>query len=483
MEAAGLRVLFDDRTGVSPGIKFNDADLIGVPTIVVVGRGLRDGLIEVKDRRTGERRDVTLAERRGHTRRHLTPLLPPNGCRPRRFDADLPGRVRPMTRTSPDLDRRSWSCCHTCAGRGVWQRPQHLISRFAHDRATWIIEEPMIADVERPEMSWHREGPVCVGRLLVPGPERHVGFDRSGRCRPAVARRGRGQRPGSHGVAVHPPGTADRPGPRPGLLGVRRDGRPRLLPRGVAAPARGAERRPRQRDIVFTGGRSLHAGVVGRRSGHTHLFASGVEPEHFSTARTMRTPHPRPVAGYVGVIDERLDLELIAEAATSSPTGTCASSGRSPRSIATSCRSGRTCRSRAPSTTATCRRRSREFDVALMPFALNDATRSISPTKTLEYMAAGLPIVSTKVPDVVADFSDVVLLADDVVDFAHHCRAALREAGTDAWEQRIAPIVERHRWDCIAGNMSDLIDARREELERSELSLPGGHGDGLRRSA
>ena len=59
-EAAGLRVLLDDRVGVSPGIKFNDAELIGVPTIVVVGRGLVDGVVEVKDRRTGERHDVAL---------------------------------------------------------------------------------------------------------------------------------------------------------------------------------------------------------------------------------------------------------------------------------------------------------------------------------------------------------------------------------------------------------------------------------------
>jgi prolyl-tRNA synthetase len=61
-EAAGLRVLFDDRVGVSPGVKFNDAELVGVPTIVVVGRGLVDGVVEMKDRRTGERADVALAD-------------------------------------------------------------------------------------------------------------------------------------------------------------------------------------------------------------------------------------------------------------------------------------------------------------------------------------------------------------------------------------------------------------------------------------
>jgi prolyl-tRNA synthetase len=67
-EAAGLRVLLDDRTGVSPGVKFNDAELVGVPTIVVVGRGLADGVVEVKDRRTGERTDIALTEVVAHLR-------------------------------------------------------------------------------------------------------------------------------------------------------------------------------------------------------------------------------------------------------------------------------------------------------------------------------------------------------------------------------------------------------------------------------
>lgn len=60
MESAGLRVLFDDREGVSPGVKFKDAELIGVPTIVIVGRGITEGFVEVKDRRSGERSDVAV---------------------------------------------------------------------------------------------------------------------------------------------------------------------------------------------------------------------------------------------------------------------------------------------------------------------------------------------------------------------------------------------------------------------------------------
>jgi glycosyltransferase involved in cell wall biosynthesis len=93
------------------------------------------------------------------------------------------------------------------------------------------------------------------------------------------------------------------------------------------------------------------------------------------------------------------------------------------------------------------------FDVALMPFALNEATRSISPTKTLEYFAAGLPVVSTRVPDVVADHSAYVHLADDGAAFADACRRARRRprAGMDA-------VVRRNTWDSIAARMVAVLE-------------------------
>ena len=64
--AQGLEVLFDDRRGVSPGVKFKDAELLGMPTIVVVGKGLADGTVEVRDRRSGEREDVPVADAAAH---------------------------------------------------------------------------------------------------------------------------------------------------------------------------------------------------------------------------------------------------------------------------------------------------------------------------------------------------------------------------------------------------------------------------------
>jgi prolyl-tRNA synthetase len=73
MVAQGLTVLFDDRRGVSAGVKFKDAELLGMPTVVVVGKGLADGVVEVRDRRTGEREDVVVAEAAAHLVRTVRP--------------------------------------------------------------------------------------------------------------------------------------------------------------------------------------------------------------------------------------------------------------------------------------------------------------------------------------------------------------------------------------------------------------------------
>jgi glycosyltransferase involved in cell wall biosynthesis len=96
------------------------------------------------------------------------------------------------------------------------------------------------------------------------------------------------------------------------------------------------------------------------------------------------------------------------------------------------------------------------FDVALMPFALNEATRSISPTKTLEYLAAGLPVVSTRVPDVVSDFGSFVHLADDGAAFATACREVVTHDLADR-DRRLAPVLKRYRWDWIAASMERLM--------------------------
>jgi glycosyltransferase involved in cell wall biosynthesis len=108
-----------------------------------------------------------------------------------------------------------------------------------------------------------------------------------------------------------------------------------------------------------------------------------------------------------------------------------------------------------------------EFDVALMPFALNESTRSISPTKTLEYLAAGLPVVSTRIPDVVADHGSVVALADDAQGFAVACVEALR-SDTAPLRGHVDALLRSHHWDSIVARMATILSEAAAEREAGE---------------
>ncbi|HEY0396770.1 MAG TPA: glycosyltransferase, partial [Acidimicrobiia bacterium] len=188
------------------------------------------------------------------------------------------------------------------------------------------------------------------------------------------------------------------------------------------------------------------------------LFPSGVEPEHYAAARSARTPKDRPVAGYVGVIDERIDVTLLAGLAATLPDWDIHVVGPVVKIDLESLPSapnlfypGPVPYTELPSIMA-------GFDVGLMPFALNEATRSISPTKTLEYLAAGLPVVSTRVPDVVADYDGIVDLADDAAGFATACRQ--RRTGLDELgAARVEAVLRQQHWDSIAARMDELITA------------------------
>jgi glycosyltransferase involved in cell wall biosynthesis len=213
-------------------------------------------------------------------------------------------------------------------------------------------------------------------------------------------------------------------------------------------------------DIVFAGGRSLYrVAAASRDSRDTHLFPSGVETDHYRRSRSLRRSHDRPVAGYVGVIDERIDMQVVGELAERLPDWEIQLVGPTtkidPRTIPEAANitcPGQQPYERLPEIMA-------GFDVALMPFALNKATRSISPTKTLEYLAAGLPVVSTRVPDVVSDWSSLVHLADDAAGFAAGCQA-VRSDPVQERDRRLAPLLMRYEWDAIAGEMHGLLMQR-----------------------
>ncbi|MDP9441240.1 MAG: hypothetical protein M3P34_03455, partial [Actinomycetota bacterium] len=201
----------------------------------------------------------------------------------------------------------------------VWQRPQHLISRLARERRTWFVEEPVATDVDSPTLGWVEDGPVTRVWLEVPGSEHHVHFT--------------DPRASEYGRLLHDLLGAASPSITwiytPMALDLADEFDDTVLVYDVmddlasfkdAPPALVLRQRQalRRADLVFTGGRSLHRGVVEHRPSGTHLFASGVEPEHYAPA-LERQPGPRPVAGYVGVLDERIDFDLLRDVAAHLP--------------------------------------------------------------------------------------------------------------------------------------------------------------------
>ncbi len=370
-----------------------------------------------------------------------------------------------MTTQSPDLvvlSHLRWPW--------VWQRPHHLVVRLAAERAasggrTYFVEEPLTADVPAPRLGTEERDGITRVWLEVPGgtdPVQYLPFAAEGTEDYAdllLDRRAREGRPAAPDVWLYSPMALDiAEALTPGRLvyDVMDD-----LASFAQAPE-GLRLRQRralaEADVVFSGGRSLHRGVCALRPRGAHLFPSGVETAHYERSRALRVPRERPVAGYVGVIDERLDLDLLRDLAAALPDWTLRIVGPvvkiDPATLPQAPNleyPGLVPYDALPEVMA-------GFDVALMPFALNDATRSISPTKTLEYLAAGLPVVSTRVPDVVADYDEVVHLADDGRQFAAACREVLQHAGADR-DRRLRPIQARQEWDTIAAAMSDLLAA------------------------
>jgi glycosyltransferase involved in cell wall biosynthesis len=372
--------------------------------------------------------------------------------------------LQPAVRTQPDLvvlSHLRWPW--------VWQRPQHVVSRLARRRSqdgarTWFVEEPVTGDVQQPELRQEQIDGLTRVWLEIPagnGRHQHPGFDHplAGDYGDLLA-----QAIGAGGSSVPP----DVWLYTPMALDVAQCLEPGRLVYDVMDDLASFKDAPeglvlRQRrllgeaDVVFTGGPSLDRSVRRQRQDGVHLFRSGVETAHYRRSRALRRPQERPVAGYVGVVDERLDLQLLQDLAEWLPEWTVRIVGpvakideaALPRTANVEYL-GLTPYEELPAVMA-------GLDVALMPFALNEATRSISPTKTLEYLAAGLPVVSTRVPDVVSDYTDVVHLADDGEGFAAACREVIQHDAR-ARDRRTRPLQVRQEWDFIASSMAALLD-------------------------
>ncbi len=222
-------------------------------------------------------------------------------------------------------------------------------------------------------------------------------------------------------------------------------------------------------DVVFAGGRKLWESKK-LQNENCHFYGCGVDVTHFGKAREAETKIPddiaslrKPVLGYFGVIDERMDYELLVKLAEANPEWSIAMVGPHIKVDRVPQRPnlhwlGQKNYTELP---AYCK----AFDVCMMPFALNEATEFINPTKALEYMATGNPIVSSAVADVVTNFGSVVNIARTHEQFISLCREAIDKPDTTRIETGFKQASE-NSWDSIVAKLeSHVADALKQTRE------------------
>jgi glycosyltransferase involved in cell wall biosynthesis len=344
----------------------------------------------------------------------------------------------------------------------VYQRPQHVMSRLARRWRVIFIEEPVPQAVQPHIERIQPADGVEVWRPHVGGDAPGFHDDHLPVLQRLIARAIGEQVVSDYWIWFYTPMAI------PLAAG--------LAPRGVVydcmdelAAFKNAPRQVMQRenalfrmaDLVFTGGRSLYNAKRGRHP-NVHCFPSSVDARHF---RAIAEDHPlqagiaHPRLGYCGVIDERIDMPLVAALAQARPhwqlvmVGPTAKIDPSALPRQTNIHwLGQQSYQDLPAFIS-------GWDVCLLPFALNEATRYISPTKTVEYMACGRPSVSTPITDVMEPYGHVVPIARNAGDFLAACDAILQRSPPEraAHARALAEIVARTSWDTTAHAMGDLI--------------------------
>ena len=216
-------------------------------------------------------------------------------------------------------------------------------------------------------------------------------------------------------------------------------------------------------DVVFTGGRKLFESKS-RSNSNCHFYGCGVDLAHFGKARETTTTVPADVAdlpkprlGYFGVVDERMDYELIAKLADSNPEWSIVMVGPALKVDAATLPQLANLHWLGQRAYADLPAYCKAFDVCLMPFALNESTEFINPTKALEYMASGRPIVSTAVADVISNFSSVVSVAGSHDEFLELCRQAVAQPDCSRVESGLR-MAQENTWDSIVAKLEAHVE-------------------------
>ena len=335
----------------------------------------------------------------------------------------------------------------------VYQRPQHLLSRAARYANVFFMEEPILAEVQEPE--FRNEVQACGVRVLTPLFPRDYAEEES----IAIQRLLLDQFLECEDIAdfiawYYTPmalSFTNHLNPQVTIY----DCMDQLSAFQGAPPALGDWERElfRRADAVFTGGRSLFEAKRGQHDS-VHLFPSSIDYAHFAASRTpmlepedqRSIPHPR--IGFFGVIDERLDRTLLEEIAAREPSYHFVLIGPVVKIREEDLPQAANIHYLGQKQYSELPRYIAHWDAAMLPFALNESTRFISPTKTPEYLAAGKPVISTPVRDVAEPYGNLRLarIASTPEEFCSAIALSL-EPQDPGWLPTVDEFLRNTSWD------------------------------------
>lgn len=368
-----------------------------------------------------------------------------------------------------DSERPNMLCFSHLRWDFVFQRPQHLMSRFAKDMAVVFWEEPVVIAAGQPaHLELRQADDFPAVRIAVP----HL----PGGLSMVQAEAALAQLCETFAAGLKGPLIAwyYTPMMLPFSRGLDADvvvydamdelSKFRFAPDILL----GLERELiASADLVFTGGSSLYEAKKDRHDS-VHLFPSSVDRDHFGKART-RLADPadqaaitQPRFGFFGVIDERFDIELLDRVAGMRPDWSFIMVGPVVKIAPEDLPQRANIHYLGAKTYAQLPAYLAGWDVALMPFAMNPSTEFISPTKTPEYLAGGKPVVSTPVKDVVRHYGQLegVQIADDAEAFVAACEQALKLAADPArWLAEADLLLSATSWQTTQARMAGLIEA------------------------
>jgi UDP-galactopyranose mutase len=359
----------------------------------------------------------------------------------------------------------------------VYQRPQHLLSRCAQERRVFFIEEPIFGNGSMRLDVQEREGGV---RVVVPHLPEGL---RSEIATTAVLKEMIRRLFSEQGIHEYVFWYYT-----PMALSFTRHFSPIATIydcmdelsafKGAHSKLADFEQELFKRaDLVFTGGRSLYEA---KRNAHpaVHLFPSSIDVLHFGRARSITTDPPdqadipKPRLGFFGVIDERFDIELLKAVAKKRPDWHFVMIGPvvkiHPKTLP-----------KNPNIHYLGGKKYEElpgylagWDLALLLFARNESTRFISPTKTPEYLAAGKPVISTSIRDVVRPYGEMnlVRIADSSTEFIRAAEDLMGESEyNSAWLKQVDDFLADISWDKTWAQMSHLINQTIETKQRGTV--------------